>query len=185
MLALVSTKETGAETLAQGEDLKLPSERRNEAIDATRALLLLIGLEESLSMKRTFVATLLCGAMMVQPALAGVAMPAPVTAVPASGAVVPAVAGDQYAGGAETAKVIEVRYWRHRHHHHHHHHGGAGAFGAGLAVGIIGALIAKGISESSARERFDRCARDFRSFDYETGTIITRSGEERLCPYLR
>ncbi len=134
-------------------------------------------------MKRTFVATLLCGAMLVQPALAGVVMPASVIAVPASGAAVPAVAGGQYAGGAETAKVFKVRHWRHRHHHHRHR--GAGAFGAGLAIGIVGALIAKGISESSAQERFDRCARDFRSFDYETGTIITRSGEERLCPYLR
>ena len=135
-------------------------------------------------MKKTFVATLLCSAMLVQPVFAGMVMPAPAVAVPASGAVVPAVAGGQYAAGAETAKVIEVR-GRHWHRRHHHRHRGAGAFGAGLAVGIVGALIAKGISESSARNRFDRCARDFRSFDYETGTIITRSGEERLCPYLR
>jgi len=60
-----------------------------------------------------------------------------------------------------------------------------GSFGAGLAVGIIGALVAKGISEAAAEDRFYRCARDFRSFDPDTGTIITHSGREVLCPYLR
>lgn len=135
-------------------------------------------------MKRTLVATLMCGAMAVQPVSAAVLTPVPETVRPATNAIVPAV---KLSTDTETAKVIEVGRWhRHRHHHHHHHHGSRGAaFGAGLAVGIIGALIAKGISEASARDRFDQCARDFRSFDYETGTIITRSGREVLCPYLR
>lgn len=126
-------------------------------------------------MKKLFVAALSCSLVVMQPAWAGVGLPTP----PA-----PAVAS-----GHGEAKVTEVR-WRghrwHRHHHHHRHRGpGLGAFGAGLAVGVIGALIANGISESSARERFARCEADFRSFDPETGTYITRSGEERLCPYLR
>ncbi len=138
-------------------------------------------------MRKTFVATLMCGVMLVQPAFAGVLMPA----APAGGTVVPAVVGGPLATGAASAEVIEVKSRRHyrRHHHHHRHrhrkHRGAGAFGAGLAIGIVGALIAKGVTEASARDRFDRCARDFRSFDYETGTIITRSGRETLCPYLR
>lgn len=139
-------------------------------------------------MRKLFVAAaLLCGAVMAQPASAAVVSPASAVtvqaAVPAS-AVVPAVAGAQLAGKAGTADVVEVRWRRHRHHRRHRHRG-AGAFGAGLAVGIVGALIAKGISESAAEDRFARCARDFRSFDPATGTYITRSGHERLCPYLR
>ena len=125
-------------------------------------------------MRKSFVAALICGAIMVQPASAG--------ALPMAAA----VAGGQVASEAGASNVIEVRS-RHRyyHRHRHHRHRGAGAFGAGLAVGIVGALIAKGISESSANDRIARCARDFRSFDPDTGTYITRSGEERLCPYLR
>lgn len=130
------------------------------------------------------VATLFCGVMLVQPASAGVVAPAPSAAVPVAGVVMPAVAGGHFSSGAETAKVIKVR--SRRHHWHRHRRGRrGGAFASGLAVGIVGALIAKGVTESAARNRFDRCARDFRSFDYETGTIITRSGNEVLCPYLR
>ncbi|MGB3720532.1 MAG: hypothetical protein WBB38_13225 [Hyphomicrobiaceae bacterium] len=121
-------------------------------------------------MRKSVIATLVCGAMILNPVAAS-----------AFSGVVPAVAT-----GSDKAAVIQVKKGHHHHHHHHHRHRHRGsAFGAGLAVGIIGALIAKGISESAARERYDRCARDFRSFDYETGTIITRSGREVLCPYLR
>ena len=139
--------------------------------------------------RKSFVAALLCSAIMVQPASASVLPMSVVGQSPAATAanIMPAVAGGQLANDTATAEVIEVRSRRHyqRHRHHRHRHGGAGAFGAGLAVGIVGALIANGISESSARDRFARCARDFRSFDPETGTYITRSGHERLCPYLR
>lgn len=128
-------------------------------------------------MKKSIVAALLCGVVLVQPAWAGAVVPATAAAAKS------AVAAVQPAVGSGSAEVIDVR-WR-RHHHHRHRHRGVGAFGAGLAVGIIGALVAKGISESAARERYDRCAVEFRSFDPETGTYITRSGEERLCPYLR
>lgn len=125
-------------------------------------------------MKKSVVAALMCGVVFVQPAWAGAFAPA--TAVAAQSAV----------SNGSSAEVIDVR-WRGRHHHHHHHHRhrGVGAFGAGLAVGVIGALVATGISEAAARDRYDRCAAEFRSFDPETGTYITRSGEERLCPYLR
>jgi hypothetical protein len=65
------------------------------------------------------------------------------------------------------------------------------AFGTGLAVGIIGALVAQGLSESQARARYDeewrwdRCAEEFRSFEWDTGMYTTYQGERRLCPYLR
>lgn len=130
-------------------------------------------------MKKIFVAALMCGVISVEPASAAVFAPA--TAVAAKPAV-------QTAVGAEGATVTEVRWRGHRprhYHRHRHRHRGAGAFGAGLAVGVIGALIAKGVSESTARDRYNRCAAEFRSFDPETGTYITKSGHERLCPYLR
>jgi len=133
-------------------------------------------------MRKSLIATLMCGAMIVNP----VAASALTAAVPVQPAVVGGTVKPAVATGSDKAEVIEVRSRHHRHYHRHRHrHRGAGAFGAGLAVGIMGALIAKGISESHARSRFDRCARDFRSFDYETGTIITSSGREVLCPYLR
>lgn len=35
------------------------------------------------------------------------------------------------------------------------------------------------------RDGIAACQRRFRSFDPETGTYMTRSGEQVLCPYLR
>src|SRR5690606_18333375 len=142
---------------------------------------LLPAIEGSVSMRKAFVATLMCGVMAVQPVSATVLTPAPEAVRPATSSIVPAV---KLATDAETAKVIQVRKKRY-HYKPYRRRSRGGAFGAGLAVGIMTALIAKGISEAHARNRFDRCARDFRSFDYETGTIITRSGREVLCPYLR
>lgn len=134
-------------------------------------------------MTRAFVATLICGVMMVQPVSAAVLTAGPAAVEPVRSAVVPAV---DRSTDARTAKVIQVKKpYKYGRWHRRHRHRGSGAFGAGLAVGIMTALIAKGISESSARNRFDRCARDFPSFDYETGTIIRRDGREVLCPYLR
>ena len=65
------------------------------------------------------------------------------------------------------------------------------AFGAGVAVGVIGALIASGVAESRAREvydedwRWEKCAERFRSFEWDTGMYTTYGGDRRLCPYLR
>jgi len=67
----------------------------------------------------------------------------------------------------------------------------AGDFGAGVAVGVIGSLIARGIAEERAREirdeewRWRKCDRRFRSFEWDTGMYTTYGGERRLCPYLR
>lgn len=67
----------------------------------------------------------------------------------------------------------------------------AGDFGAGVAVGVIGSLIAQGVAEERAREirdeewRWRKCDRKFRSFEWDTGMYTTYGGERRVCPYLR
>lgn len=141
-------------------------------------------------MRKSFVAILMCGVMLAQPLSAGAAvLSAKSLTVPAPtiGAVLPAVETGRSSSGTGNAEVVEVRHRRHPVHRHSHRRRGSGwgAFGTGVAVGIIGVLIARGISESAAQERMARCARDFDTFDPETGTYITRSGHERLCPYLR
>ena len=67
----------------------------------------------------------------------------------------------------------------------------AGDFGAGVAVGVIGSLIAQGVAEERARRvrdeewRWRKCDRKFRSFEWDTGMYTTYGGERRVCPYLR
>ena len=71
----------------------------------------------------------------------------------------------------------------------------AGDFGAGVAVGVIGSIIAQGAAEAHRERgyrgrrdeewRWRKCDRKFRSFEYDTGMYTTYSGERRLCPYLR
>lgn len=64
----------------------------------------------------------------------------------------------------------------------------AGAFFGGLA---LGALLAYGLSRAEAEARLDeewrweKCARRYRSFEWDTGLYTTYGGEKRLCPYLR
>jgi len=63
--------------------------------------------------------------------------------------------------------------------------------GPGIGLGILGGVVAGAIIADAVRERratpyaMDRCAHDFGSFDYRTGTYITYYGEVRVCPYLR
>jgi len=55
------------------------------------------------------------------------------------------------------------------------------AIGVGIAIlGIIAEETARGDYDNAMR----RCARDYRSFEWETGTYITYGGQVRLCPYL-
>jgi len=67
----------------------------------------------------------------------------------------------------------------------------AGDFGAGVAVGVIGSLIAQGVAEERARRyrdeewRWRKCDRRFRSFEWDTGMYTTYGGDRRVCPYLR
>ena len=79
------------------------------------------------------------------------------------------------------------RHWRGHHRHwrgHHRHHHGWNP-GAAVAVGIIGSLIAEGLSEGDARGAVQRCENRYRSFDPATGYYTTYGGDKRLCPYLR
>lgn len=86
--------------------------------------------------------------------------------------------------------VTQVR--RGRHHRHRHHGHGGGNLAIGLGIGIIGGLLAAEAYRSGADYDDDygvdpreRCARNFRSFEWDTGRYTTYAGERRLCPYLR
>jgi hypothetical protein len=85
---------------------------------------------------------------------------------------------------AEKDITLIGRRGRHRGHRRHHHggHGAAGIIGAIIAGTLIAAAIQEGRADDDDMER---CAEEFRSFDWETGTYITYDGEERVCPYLR
>lgn len=70
----------------------------------------------------------------------------------------------------------------------------AGDFGAGVAVGVIGSIIAQGAAEAHRDRgyghrdedwRWEKCDRKFRSFEWDTGMYTTYGGERRVCPYLR
>lgn len=72
------------------------------------------------------------------------------------------------------------RAWR----RHRRHYDGINP-GAFLALGIVGALAHRGMSESHAHSAMQRCANTYRSFEWDTGLYTTYGGEKRLCPYLR
>ncbi|MGF1620648.1 MAG: BA14K family protein [Rhodomicrobiaceae bacterium] len=57
--------------------------------------------------------------------------------------------------------------------------------GVAIGLGILGAMIARGHSESYARSAMQRCDDRFRSFEWSTGYYTTYGGQKRLCPYLR
>ncbi len=73
------------------------------------------------------------------------------------------------------------RHWR-RNHHRYDDDWNPGAY---IALGILGALVNQGLSESEARSAMQRCDDRFRSFELDTGLYTTYGGEKRLCPYLR
>ncbi|MDX2205302.1 MAG: BA14K family protein [Hyphomicrobiaceae bacterium] len=90
--------------------------------------------------------------------------------------------------GVETA-VQEAR-WRgqrgyHRHGRWNRHRGHGWNPGAAIALGIVGSLIARGVSRGAAYDAIERCDARFRSFERDTGLYTTYGGEKRLCPYLR
>lgn len=63
-------------------------------------------------------------------------------------------------------------------------------WGTGLAIGA-GALVGAILLSEAARAEYrrsgawQRCADDYVSFDWDTGTIVTYDGDVVLCPYLR
>ncbi|HEY1246897.1 MAG TPA: hypothetical protein VGF29_18900 [Hyphomicrobiaceae bacterium] len=118
---------------------------------------------------------------------------APVAAAPAA-PMPPNVAQAQ--AGSTVTKVH-----RYRSYHRHHHHRGSG-IGVGIGLGIIGGIIASEAYRSAPAYAYDEdvydgpppgytgdprelCARNFRSFEWNTGLYTTYSGEKKLCPYLR
>ena len=137
------------------------------------------------AMKRGM-AIMLAGLIALPSAGAAFASPAP----PGAGA----AAATQLQGGSLTQARWDRhgrRHWRHHRHwrghwrhgrHWHHDHFNPGA---ALAIGLIGSLVASGLSEGSARSAIDRCEANYRSFEPSTGLYTTYGGEKRLCPYLR
>jgi hypothetical protein len=120
----------------------------------------------------------------------GLAPMAPVAAAPA--AMSPGLAK------AEAGSTV-LRVHRYRHFHRHHGHRGRN-LGIGLGIGIIGGIIASEAYRSAPGYAYDeevydatppsgdpraQCAREFRSFEWDTGFYTTYSGEKKLCPYLR
>jgi hypothetical protein len=107
-------------------------------------------------------------------------------AAPASAGPIPGAFAQLAAQASNGSGVVEVRRGYHRGHYHRRRGGGVGV---GIGLGIIGGLIAAEALRSSpgyyeganAREL---CARDFRSFEWDTGMYTTYSGERRVCPYL-
>jgi len=106
----------------------------------------------------------------------------------------PIVVRDSNAGVTDSKNIVKVRkHWRGRHgkswrrnhwrHHrgYYHDHFNPGAY---IALGVIGALIDRGLSESAAQSAMERCSQRYRSFEWDTGLYTTYGGEKRLCPYL-
>jgi hypothetical protein len=78
------------------------------------------------------------------------------------------------------------RRWRggRRHHRRWRRHNDFNP-GVAIGLGILGAIIANGHSESYARSAMRRCDDRFRSFEWDTGYYTTYGGDKVLCPYLR
>lgn len=78
------------------------------------------------------------------------------------------------------------RGWRgSRRHHRRYRRDNDFNPGVAIGLGILGAIIANGHSESYARSAMQRCDNRFRSFEWDTGYYTTYGGDKRLCPYLR
>jgi hypothetical protein len=116
---------------------------------------------------------------------------APAVAAPAA-PMAPGVARAE-AGSA----VTQVHRYR-----RYHHYGRGRGVGVGIGLGIIGGILATEAYRSAPGYAYDEdvydgpppgfsgdprelCARNFRSFEWNTGLYTTYSGEKKLCPYLR
>ena len=141
------------------------------------------------------VGTLLFGASAVEAAQAPDNLTGIAPNVLAAGSGHVALSGDPAIPAARGTEEVKVagRYRRHRRRSRRRYRRGL-AIGAGAL--ILGAIIASEAAKADRRRgrRYNRrgyrarkrdCARDYRSFDWETETIITYGGDEILCPYLR
>lgn len=85
----------------------------------------------------------------------------------------------QYRGGRD--RHWRERNWR-RNRHHYRNDWNPAAY---IGLGIVGALVSQGLSENAANSAMQRCASQFRSFEWDSGLYTTYGGEKVLCPYLR
>ena len=129
----------------------------------------------------------------VASALAASLLFAPTGAVSTATAA-PISVGNTNIDAVKSDNIVKVRRHRHRHHNrdwrrrhwrHHHRHYDNFNPGAYIALGVIGALVDRGLSDSAARSAMERCNQRYRSFEWDTGLYTTYGGEKRLCPYLR
>jgi hypothetical protein len=122
--------------------------------------------------------------VMTASALALATVMAPVQAAPVTTSIAPLAAQSSDGNG-----VTEVRH-RHRHFRHRHHRHNRN-IGLGIGLGVIGGLIAAEAYRSNAYGYEDggdprvACARQFRSFEWNTGLYTTYDGDRVPCPYLR
>jgi hypothetical protein len=119
--------------------------------------------------------------VFVAGALALATVAAPASAGPIPGALAPLAAQ-----ASDGSNIVEVRRGYHRGHRYHRRGGGVGV---GIGLGIIGGLIAAEALRSSpgtyeGADARELCARNFQSFEWDTGMYTTYSGERRVCPYL-
>lgn len=58
--------------------------------------------------------------------------------------------------------------------------------GVAIGAGVVGAILLSEAARANYRSTgaWQRCADDFVSFDWDTGTIVTYDGDVVLCPYL-
>ncbi len=124
----------------------------------------------------------------------------PVNAAPAG---VGAANGRTLVTDSNVINVQDRRYrhgggrdW-HRGRHHGDHDWNPGAY---IGLGIAGAILSGALSDGAYADDYgyadgpgygegssaamQRCASQFRSFEWDTGLYTTYEGEKRLCPYL-
>jgi hypothetical protein len=107
-------------------------------------------------------------------------------AAPASAAPVTSLFAPLAAQASDGSNIVEVRRGYHRGHRHYRR---GGNVGLGIGLGIIGGLIVSEALRSAPRhydgaDARELCAREFRSFEWDSGMYTTYEGERRLCPYL-
>ena len=117
----------------------------------------------------------------------------------------PAVKAANPAISTNSDLVMKVQDRRHRGdgnrgRHHRRHHDGFGNVAPYIGLGIAGAILDGALSDDAYAEgpgyyaegpaygegssAAQRCAAQFRSFEWDTGLYTTYEGEKRLCPYL-
>jgi hypothetical protein len=135
------------------------------------------------------------------PLIGALAVAAALTPVAPAAAAPPAPLPPGIAKAEAGSAVTQVRSRFHGHRGHWRHRHGGRNLGIGLGIGIIGGLIAAEAYRSAPGYAYDEevyegapppagdpreaCAREFRSFEWNTGMYTTFAGEKKHGPYLR